>query len=139
MSDTFEARVEYVQPASRSELFIRIPYGLVLAIVGGLWGYAVELVTVIQWLHVLLTGRRNHALWKFTAAFLNFYASQWAYMSILTDTRPFTRGSPGGPNKNGVEIGATNGGNGVEIIDEPNVEIVEKDTDLDIDVDDEKP
>lgn len=89
--DEFKIEFEYAIKAARLELFIRIPYVVVLAFFGGLWGFIAGIATLIQWIHVLITGRRNHKLWKFTARFLHFYVRFWSYAGILTDIRPFSR------------------------------------------------
>lgn len=91
--------------ASRLELLVRIPYGIavyllmvVLGFVVGIWGWAIAILQVINWFHILFTATR----WKFcnehTVNFINFayarlyidyvYKKVLPYFVLLTDKRP---------------------------------------------------
>jgi len=78
----------YVEDASRLELFIRIVYGFILAIIADIWGSFAEIAAVIQWFYILIMGRRHGSLWRFIAGYMRYYFRLEGYISLLTDERP---------------------------------------------------
>jgi hypothetical protein len=81
--------VEYDEKASRLEaLIIRPLYAIVLCIILEIWGIVAFIVIVIQWLHILVLGKRNHGMHDFVTKYFRFYARVYGYFCLLTDARP---------------------------------------------------
>ncbi len=81
--------VEYDEKASRLEvLIIRCLYGIVLYIILGIWGTVASIVVAIQWLHILILGRRNQGMHNFVTKFFRYYVRVEGYLLLLTDARP---------------------------------------------------
>lgn len=81
--------VEYEESASRLEaLIIRCLYGIVLYIILGIWGLVASIVVAIQWLHILILGKRNQGMHNFVTKFFRYYVRVEGYMLLLTDARP---------------------------------------------------
>jgi hypothetical protein len=89
-SDSYPASFEsvYVEKGSRLELLVRIVYSLILGLIAYFWSFIVGFTIIIQWFHVLITGKRNEKLWRFKASFFRFYTRMFAYYSLMTDVRP---------------------------------------------------
>jgi len=73
----------------RSEAFLRIIVSIVSGIILGLWKSIVEIVTIIHWFYVVLSGKRSQGL----AEFCNLWNTQFyrfiRYMTFTTNDRPF--------------------------------------------------
>ncbi len=81
--------VEYEEKASRLEaLIIRPLYGIVLSIIAGIWGTVACIVMGIQWLHILILGKRNQGMHNFVTKFFRYYVRVEGYFYLLTDARP---------------------------------------------------
>ncbi len=81
--------VDYEESASRLEaLIIRGLYGIVLCIIASIWGIVAYFVMGIQWLHILILGRRNRSMHDFVTKYFRFYTRISAYFCLLTDERP---------------------------------------------------
>lgn len=78
----------YVEKAARTELVIRWLYGIVIGIVFYLWAIYVGVVEFIQFLHILVFGRRGLRLYQHAQRFLAAYTNAHAYLGFLTDQRP---------------------------------------------------
>ncbi len=72
--DTVKITVNSAEKASRLELIIRFIYGLVACIVLGIIGIFAYIAWVLQWLHVLILGKRHKALANFMNAWLVAYS-----------------------------------------------------------------
>jgi hypothetical protein len=95
-SNSYPASFEavYVEKGSRLELLVRIVYSLILGLIAYFWAFIVGFTIIIQWFHVLITGKRNETLWRFQASFFRFYSRMFAYYSLMTDVRPPITGRP---------------------------------------------
>jgi hypothetical protein len=81
--------VDYEESASRLEaLIIRPLYGIVLYIILGIWGLVACVVVSIQWLHILILGKRNQGMHDFVTKFFRFCTRVTGYFYLLTDARP---------------------------------------------------
>jgi hypothetical protein len=87
---TFPAKVDikYVEKASRFELFVRILLSFVYGIIAEIWGILAGVLLVLQWLIVLVTGKRNKGIYNFIAGFWRYWTRTIAYILMLTDERP---------------------------------------------------
>ena len=54
----------------------------------GLWGYAVNFLTLIQWLICLFTGKRNQGIWNFTNSYLGYSTRVMTYAGLMHDVFP---------------------------------------------------
>ena len=80
--------IGFQEPASRLELFVRIVLLFVYGIIAGIWGFVAGLANVIQWLHILITGKRSLGLWNFVVSYFRYSARVSSYSLLLTDKRP---------------------------------------------------
>jgi hypothetical protein len=80
--------VTYTEPRSRLTSAFRYILALPHLIFASLWGYAAEIVAVLQWFVILFTGRRNQGMWDFQRAYLGYYLRVSSYASLLYDEYP---------------------------------------------------
>ena len=73
---------------ARLELFVRILLAIVLEIIIKLWKIWVGICWVLQFLMVLVTGKRNSTLYKHIEKYFKFYVKSYEYLWMLTDKRP---------------------------------------------------
>ena len=73
---------------ARIELFVRIVLIFVLGIVLGLWGIAVAVFWILQFLVILITGKRNKWLHRHIESYFRFWVRCKEYFLLLTDKRP---------------------------------------------------
>jgi len=78
---------DYVEKAKRTELLVRIFYGIVLYIVLIFWTIVAYLADLLLWLHILVLGRRHRGLWNFLVGFQRYAARMHCYLMGLTDER----------------------------------------------------
>lgn len=85
--ETVKLNTVYKRSAKRWELLIRflwsIPSYIVLAILGVICTIAV----VLQFVHILLFGKRNKGLYNWTLKYLKYYTNWIPYLLLLTDER----------------------------------------------------
>ena len=73
---------------ARIELFVRIILICVLEVVLGLWALAVCVFWVLQFLVILISGKRNGWLHKQIERYFKFLVKCKEYFLLLTDKRP---------------------------------------------------
>jgi hypothetical protein len=78
---------DFNRPARRTELIVRIFYGVVLLIVYGFWSLIAGVAFVLLWLHILVLGRRHRGLWEFILGYQRYTVRMQAYLLCLTDER----------------------------------------------------
>jgi len=78
----------YEHDAGRLELFIRIVYSFVIGIVLMVYGIIAEICLLIQWLVILILGRRSEGLSNFVKGYLEYYVHVISYIFWMTDDRP---------------------------------------------------
>ncbi len=78
----------YEHDASRLELFIRIVYSFVVMLVLAVYGFIAEICMLIQWLVILILGRRSEGLSNFIKGYLEYYVHVIGYVAWMTDDRP---------------------------------------------------
>ena len=74
--------------AGRLELLIRIVYWIIIGIVLWVYGVIAVICLIIQWIHILILGRRNESLSNFVKGYLEYYVHVMSYMYFMTDKRP---------------------------------------------------
>lgn len=78
----------YEHDASRLELFIRIVYSFVVMLVLAVYGFIAEICMLIQWLVILILGRRSEGLSNFIKGYLEYLVHVIGYVYWITDDRP---------------------------------------------------
>ena len=84
----------YEEQAGRIELFIRIIYSFVIGIFLMIYGFIAGICMLIQFLVVLILGRRSRGLSDFIQGYLEYYVHILSYTSCMTDERPGILPSP---------------------------------------------
>ena len=84
----------YEEQAGRVELFIRIIYSVFIGIVLMIYGFIAGICMLIQFLVVLILGRRSRGLSDFIQGYLEYYVHILSYTSFMTDERPGILPSP---------------------------------------------
>ncbi len=79
---------EYEEKASRIELFVRIFYAIPVFIVLFLYSLIASICLSIQWLVILILGKRNKELNNIVKGYTQYYIHLIGYFSYLTDERP---------------------------------------------------
>lgn len=74
--------------AGRLELLIRIVYWILIAIVLWVYGIIACICLIVQWLHILVLGRRNEALSNLVKGYLEYMIHVLPYTYFMTDKRP---------------------------------------------------
>jgi len=86
--ETVKITVKSDEKAGRLELFIRFIWGTIVAIVLGIIGIFVCIAWCIQWIYILILGKRNAGLAKFINAWLVAWSQLMFYNNLATDERP---------------------------------------------------
>ncbi|MHC1605120.1 MAG: DUF4389 domain-containing protein [Candidatus Methanofastidiosia archaeon] len=79
---------DYNESASRLELFIRIVYAFLISIVLAIYGFVAGICMFVQWIHVLILGKRNYGLHNVIQGYLEYQTHVLAYVNFTTDKRP---------------------------------------------------
>jgi hypothetical protein len=74
--------------AGRLELLIRIVYWILIGIVLWVYGIIAGICLIIQWIHILILGRRNEALSNLVKGYLEYLIHVQPYIYFMTDKRP---------------------------------------------------
>jgi hypothetical protein len=80
--------VQYTEPRNRLTTAFRVILAIPHLVCVALWGYVVELASVIQWLIILFTGRRNEGIWRFTRGYISYSGRTNGYLGLLFDEYP---------------------------------------------------
>ena len=78
----------YEHDAKRLELFIRIVYAFVIALVLMVYNFIAGICMFIQWFVILILGRRSEGLSNFIKGYLEYYVHVIGYVYWMTDNRP---------------------------------------------------
>ena len=85
--NTVTADVKSDEKASRVELFVRIVWGTISYIPLGLFGFVAGICYTIQWLIILITGKRNQSLSNVLQKYISYSFMVSSYLLLLTDER----------------------------------------------------
>ena len=78
-----------VYMGERTEALLRIVIGIISGIILGLWKVIVQVVVVIHWFYVIITGKRNKGLAQFCNMWVTYVYNYVRYMTLTTNKRPF--------------------------------------------------
>jgi hypothetical protein len=76
----------------RTEAWMRIIVGIVAGIVLGIWKGLVQIVVIVHWFYVVLTGKRSKDLYDFCQIWNLQMYEYLKYMSFVQNKRPFPFG-----------------------------------------------
>lgn len=80
--------VEYTEPRNRLSVLFRAILHLPHGIIENVWSALAQVLAVIQWFMILVTGRRNEGIWNLQRAYLGYAARVWTYAGLGFDTWP---------------------------------------------------
>ena len=75
-------------PRNRGTVAIRIILAIPHLLIVGVWGYVIELVSVVHWFIQVFTGKRNQGLFDFTNRYLGYASRVNTYVGLLFDEYP---------------------------------------------------
>ncbi|MCX6693282.1 MAG: DUF4389 domain-containing protein [Methanomicrobiales archaeon] len=78
----------YEHDARRLELLIRILYWIAIGIVAWVYGLIAFVCLILQWVYILVMGRRQQGLSDFARGYLEYTVHRLPYTYIMTDKRP---------------------------------------------------
>jgi hypothetical protein len=78
---------DFIEKSKRTELVVRIFYGIILYIVYVFWSFIASLAFVLLWLFVLVLGRKHRGLWEFVLGYQRYSVRMGSYLMCLTDER----------------------------------------------------
>ena len=81
--------------SERTEALLRIVIGIISGLILGLWKIIVQVVVIIHWIYVLVTGKRNKELAKFCNLWVTYVYNFVRYITFTTNKRPFPFNSLG--------------------------------------------
>lgn len=90
INDNYELNVlfKYDKTASRIELFVRIFYAIPIVIILFFYSIITGILTAIQWIIILILGKRSEGLNEFIKGYLDYNVHLISYFSLMTDKRP---------------------------------------------------
>ena len=80
--------VTYAEDRNRVTVLFRYFLMIPHSIVGGVWGFAAEVATVIHWFIQVFTGKRNDSISQFVKNYAHYSARVNAYAGLLYDAYP---------------------------------------------------
>ncbi len=78
----------YQNRARRIELFVRIFYAIPVAIILFFYGFIASICIALQWIIILILGKRSEGLSDFIKGYLEYYVHLMSYFSYMNDKRP---------------------------------------------------
>jgi hypothetical protein len=84
---TIKFDVTYAESAGRWELLVRILWSIPSYVVALVLGIICLVCWALQFLHILVFGKRNKFLYDWTLKYLKYYASWYSYLMLLTEER----------------------------------------------------
>jgi hypothetical protein len=73
---------------ARIELLVRLVLIFVLGILLGIWGIWISICWILQFIIILITGKRNKFFNGQINKYFKFYVKCYEYFLLLTDKRP---------------------------------------------------
>ncbi len=86
--NTVKITVTSAEKASRLELFVRWIWGTIVGIILCIIGIFAYIALMVQWLHILILGKRHPALAKFVTNWYKGMTQLYFYCLLSTDERP---------------------------------------------------
>jgi len=83
-----EEFLKFEEEASRLELFVRIIYSCIIGIILGVYGCVAGICEGLQWILILITGKRNESLNNVIKGYVSYAILVVKYVYLLSDERP---------------------------------------------------
>ena len=87
-TDEMDQLFVYEHDAKRLELVVRIVYSFVIGLVMAVYGFIAEMCMLIQWIMILVLGRRSEGLSNIIKGYLEYSVHVMSYVNWMTDDRP---------------------------------------------------
>lgn len=88
--------IEYTTPRRRASNFFRVVLYIPHYVIEYVWRVLAQVLAVVQWFVILITGKRNHGIWKLQCAYLGYAARTYAYYGVMFDKWPNIGPEPDG-------------------------------------------
>ena len=75
--------------SERKEAWMRIIIGIISGIILGVWKSLVQIISIVHWFIVVVTGKRNKDLAEFVEIWNTQLYIYLKYMTFVTNIRPF--------------------------------------------------
>ena len=86
--------IENTPKHGRLSVFFRPVLAIPHVIVGGLWGIVVGIVSLVQWVRIIITGSRSQGIWNMQNSWLSYATRVKCYQSYLFDAFPAFGATP---------------------------------------------
>lgn len=73
----------------RGEILLRIPIAIVSGIVLDIWGVFVFIISAMNWIYTLFTGKRNKGLSDLSEIWSTQLYTYLRYLTLVSNERPF--------------------------------------------------
>jgi len=80
--------VRYEPARSRPRNVVRFILAIPHMVIAGAWGHLMGAIAIIQWFHILFTGRRSPGLWRMMNQYMDYGTRVNAYTLHLYDEYP---------------------------------------------------
>jgi Domain of unknown function (DUF4389) len=80
--------VTYVEQHNRLTTAFRYILAIPHLVLMNVWGWAAEIVALLQWFVILFTGERNEGLWHVQRSWIGYASRVYGYQYLLHDTWP---------------------------------------------------
>jgi hypothetical protein len=75
--------------SERKEGWMRILVAIISGIILSVWGYIIFIIAVINWIIVVVSGKRNKSLAEFCEPWNTEYYKYYRYLTFVSNKRPF--------------------------------------------------
>jgi hypothetical protein len=83
-----EVTIPYAESRNRGTVAVRLILAIPHMLLTGIWQYAVQIASVVQWFIILFTGKRNEGIWNFTNRWLAYASRTYNYLGLMFDEYP---------------------------------------------------
>ncbi|MDP6642348.1 MAG: DUF4389 domain-containing protein [Candidatus Nanoarchaeia archaeon] len=73
----------------RGEALLRILIGLITGIILGLWKVLIQIIVIVHWIFVIISGKRSNELAEFVEMWNTQIYVYLRYMTLVSNERPF--------------------------------------------------
>lgn len=78
----------YPEQRNRLTVFFRTLIAIPHLIVAGVWGWWIEILSLVQWFIIVFTGKRNTGIYEMQRAWFDYNARVSTYVALLHDVFP---------------------------------------------------
>lgn len=83
-----EVDIPYAESRNRGTVAIRAILAIPHMLITGIWQYAVQIAAFVQWIIILVTGKRNEGIWNFSNRWLAYASRTYNYLGLMFDEYP---------------------------------------------------